>query len=78
LDTPSLSAVRLVVDLTRDSVTFGVARGFSAGLLVLILARGWVTAGALAGRRHRRRFYQCDMGFDSFTAFGLGIIFGSQ
>src|SRR5450830_802636 len=41
LDTPSLSAVRLVVDLARDSSTLGGATRFlSAGLLPVILACG--------------------------------------
>src|SRR5450830_229463 len=39
LDTPSLSALRLVADLERDSSALGTAaRGFSTGVLALILA----------------------------------------
>ena len=44
LDTQSLSAVRLVVELVRDCVTLGDAIAFSVGLFPLILAR--VFAGA--------------------------------
>src|SRR5450830_1108626 len=41
LVTPSLSAVRLMLDLARDSSTLGVARvAFSTGLFPVILALG--------------------------------------
>src|SRR5450830_80714 len=49
LDTPSLSAVRLVADLARDSMALGAARGFSTGLLPVILACG-ACGGAGFGR----------------------------